>query len=84
VFCQTGNALQALDCLQMIYSVGLSAIHVDMAEQNCIKLRWMQPGCMTVAGKELVNLLIKQGPEMSFVISGITVKVLGAEGCRKI
>jgi hypothetical protein len=59
----------------MFFSVGLSAIHVDIAEQNCIKLRWMQPGCTTVTGKELVNLLAKQGPEMSFVISGVSVKV---------
>jgi hypothetical protein len=63
----------------MIYSVGLSAIHVDIAEQNCIKLRCkQQPGCMTVAGKELVNLVTKQGPEMSFVISGMSVKVGGS------
>jgi hypothetical protein len=53
----------------------MSAIHVDIAEQNCIKLRWMQTGCMTVTGKELVNLLAKQGAEMSFVISGVSVKV---------
>ena len=50
-------SLQALECLQVIYSVGLSAIHVDAAEQNCMQ----QPGRMTVAGKELVSLLTKQG-----------------------
>jgi len=76
VFCPTGSALHSTECLQMIFSVGLSAIHVDIAEQNCKQLRCkQQPRCMTVAGKELVNLLTKQGSEMSFVISGMSVKV---------
>jgi hypothetical protein len=55
--------------------VRLSAVHVDIAEQNCVKFGWMQPGHMAVAGKELVNLLPKQGPEMSFVVRGISVKI---------